>query len=85
MQAPAPARVMMTFRKSRGRKTFFFGKKEPKNFCSLRALAPALPNPSANKSFFASFFAKKEVLSSLRHIRVPPTSAAACDAVNDTP
>jgi hypothetical protein len=39
----------------------FFVKKRAKNFCSLRALA--LPQPPWSKSFFGSFFSKKELLS----------------------
>jgi hypothetical protein len=37
-----------------------------KNFCSLRAFATLSPKPPENKSFFASFFAKKEALSYLQ-------------------
>jgi hypothetical protein len=40
-------------------------KKEAKNFWSLGALAKALPRPAVSRSFFASFFSKKEVLAYL--------------------
>jgi len=42
----------------------FLKKKKQKNFHLQRALVPAAPQPLVNRSFFASFFSKKEALSS---------------------
>jgi hypothetical protein len=39
----------------------FLQKKKQKNACYLRALAPALQNPTVSKSFLLLFF-KKEAL-----------------------
>jgi hypothetical protein len=52
-----------------GSKRFFFGKKEPKNFCLRRALAMFVSQPAVNQSFFASFCSQKEVLS-YRQLRI---------------
>jgi hypothetical protein len=43
-----------------------FLKKEAKNFYLQWVFARHVPQPAANKSFFASFFAKKEALSCIR-------------------
>jgi hypothetical protein len=40
-------------------------KKEAKKTLVLGAEAPALPKPAVSKSFFASFFSKKEALACL--------------------
>jgi hypothetical protein len=41
----------------------FLKKKNQKNFCSFRAGSFELLWPKTNKSFFGSFFSKKEALS----------------------
>jgi hypothetical protein len=43
----------------------FLQKKTQKNFDFLKLVTPAVAAPAVNKSFFASFFAKKEALSFL--------------------
>jgi hypothetical protein len=43
----------------------FLKKKKQKNFYFRRDLAPAAPAPAVSKSFFASFFSKKEALTCL--------------------
>jgi len=44
----------------------FLKKKKQKNFYLLGAAAHAVPTPAVNESFFASFFSKKEALSSFQ-------------------
>jgi len=41
--------------------TSFFEKKKQKNFCSLRALATAVPAPARTKSFLVLFFKKEQL------------------------
>jgi hypothetical protein len=63
MPAKAGIHAFLQARKGKEELLFCEQKRSKKNFNFLRALAPVGPTPAVSKSFFASFFSKKEALS----------------------